>query len=336
MRQQNSIVIVTRPTRLDGLRRRWGTLGQAKFVMAAARAIESEMPGTLIPSDVHHKSSKAMPESDQVDFAEYSNEDSVYQNAIDELEFSLQFGIPIKTIDRAFVPNFNFSLASVVVVVGQDGLVANVAKYVGNVPIVAVNPDPTRIDGVLLPFLVSQVVDAVRAALSGSARIKSVTLAEAKLNDGQRLLAFNDFYIGAASHISARYLLTSGRSSEPQSSSGVLVCTGAGSTGWISSVFNMAAGVARFLGSDLTTPQPFSWDDRRLFWAVREPFQSRTSRIGMVAGCIEEPTELIIESLMPEHGVIFSDGIESDFLPFTSGSIVHIGVSQQQAYLVCP
>jgi hypothetical protein len=294
------------------------------------------MPTSSKSSRRRGSTSKETSTSIQADFTEYSDEDAVYQRAIDELEARLQFGIPVKTIDRAYVPNYDFGLASVVVVVGQDGLVANVAKYVGNVPIVAVNPDPKRIDGVLLPFRASQAVNAVRTALSGSALIKKVTLAEAKLNDGQRLLAFNDFFIGAASHISARYLLSCDQSSEPQSSSGVLVCTGAGSTGWISSVYNMAAGVARFLGSEVEKPKPIAWDSRRLLWAVREPFQSKTSKIGLIAGLVEEPNELVIESLMPEHGVIFSDGIEADFLPFTSGAIVQIGVSQQQAHLVCP
>jgi hypothetical protein len=43
---------------------------------------------------------------------------------------------------------------------------------------------------------------------------------------------------------------------------------------------------------------------------------------------------LIVESLMPEGGVIFSDGVEADFLPFTSGSIARVRVSEQRANLV--
>ena len=37
---------------------------------------------------------------------------------------------------------------------------------------------------------------------------------------------------------------------------------------------------------------------------------------------------------MPNNGVIFSDGIESDFLNFNSGSIVEIGISNEKANLV--
>ena len=91
--------------------------------------------------------------------------------------------------------NYEFANAVVVIVVGPDGLVANTAKYVGTLPIIGVNPDPARNDGVLLPFRAEQVRHAVDAVLN-KASIRPVTMAEATLNDGQRLLAFNDFFVG--------------------------------------------------------------------------------------------------------------------------------------------
>ncbi len=145
-------------------------------------------------------------------------------------------------IDRAYISNYDFGLCEAVVVVGQDGLVANTAKYVGDVPIVAVNPDPQRFDGILLPFQVQEARAAVNRVLNKQAKIREVTLAEVMLHDGQRMLAFNDLFIGVKSHVSARYQLRVDGREESQSSSGVLVSTGAGSSGWMSSVFNMAAG----------------------------------------------------------------------------------------------
>jgi len=346
-----SIIIVTRQTRLEGLRNRWGTLGQAKFRLATSRAI-ADAASDLESADPKNLTSKtaisrfigrkkvvkkaSLPKtSTQADFDEYINEDSIYKGAVEKLasEF-MRLGFPVKTIDRSYVSNYDFGLAGIVVVIGQDGLVANVAKYVGDVPIVAVNPDPQRFDGILLPFRVDQALDAVNETLMGKSKLKQLTLAEAQLNDGQRLLAFNDFFIGAASHVSARYVLSIDNSSESQSSSGVIVSTGAGSTGWISSVFNMTSGVAKFLGGEIHAPAPMPWDLRELQWAVREPFQSRTSQVEMVAGRISDHSVLVIESLMPDQGVIFSDGIEADFLPFASGSVVRILVSKQFATLV--
>jgi hypothetical protein len=229
-------------------------------------------------------------------------------------------------------------MCAVVVVVGQDGLVANTAKYVGQVPIVGVNPDPQRFDGVLLPFQVAGAREAVNRVLKNSARVKSVTMAEALLHDGQRLLAFNDLFVGARTHVSARYELTAGGQSEPQSSSGILVSTGAGSTGWMSSVFNTAAGVDRSFGrpAPATAPVRLDWSEKALLWAVREPFASRTSGVSLVAGKLAAGDELTVESRMSEGGVIFSDGVEADFLEFNGGATVRIGIARQQAQLVVP
>jgi len=336
------IALVYAPTRLEGLRRRWGTKGQAKFRLGRARAHELAVRagGAATANQMQRGRKHAQAPvhqqavQQQAEFEDYEQEDQLQHHVIDRLEDELQFGLPVKRVERSFVPNFDFKNCEVVVVVGQDGLVANTAKYVGDLPIVAVNPDPQRIDGVLLPFQVNQARTMVRRTLDGKHQSRPVTLAEAELNDGQKLRAFNDFFVGAASHVSARYVLEAGGQSEPQSSSGVLIATGAGSTGWLSSVFNMAGGLADFLGGELPTRPQMTWEDRRLAWVVREPFVSKRSQASLVAGWLDEGEELIVESLMPDGGVIFSDGIESDYLPFTSGTIARLRVSPQRANLV--
>jgi hypothetical protein len=270
----------------------------------------------------------------EVEFERLEDEDTTYQRAVTQLRRDLELGLPVLVVDREFLPNFDFARFEVIVVAGQDGLVANTAKYAGNVPIVGVNPDPSRFDGVLLPFQLGDARRAVQVVLKQQHRVRQVTLAEATLQDGQRLLAFNDLFVGAASHVSARYRLTLGEQSEPQSSSGMIVSTGAGSTGWLSSVFNMAAGVSRWLGGEAPDRPQLAWEDRRLVWAVREPFVSRQSQAGLVAGMLDEGDALVVESLMPTNGVIFSDGVETDFLQFNGGTIARIGVARQRANLV--
>jgi len=332
LKPSSSITIVIRPTRLQGLRARWGTKAQAAFVLKRAHAIEDERKrasGTLL-------SKRSAPAAVEADFEEYSREDATYQSSIEKLQRMLDFGLPIKVLDRSLVPNYDFWASRVVVVVGQDGLVANTAKYVGDLPIVAVNPDPSRIDGILLPFAVDQARAAVGRVLDSKHRAQNVTLAEVTLNDGQRMLAFNDFFVGSRSHVSARYLLQWGGRREPQSSSGVLVSTGAGSTGWMSSVFNMASGVGMAFGGHDLHGLRLDRNDRRLIWAVREPFVSKASRAELVAGVLNDGQQLSVESLMPESGVIFSDGVEADYLPFNTGTIARIGASRQTAKLVVP
>lgn len=306
------IVIVTRKTRLEELIERFNSREQARFYI--------EHMGLI--------------------FGDYEQEHDTYQRALADLRQRLAGlkELKIQFIERAFLPNFLFSDKDIVLTIGQDGLVVNTAKYLHGQPLVAVNPDPARFDGILLPFRVPQVSQAVTKLLAGSAQIRAVTMAEAALNDGQTLLAFNDLFIGVQSHTSARYQITWGKQTERQSSSGLIVSTGAGSSGWLSSMFQMAAGVARFATGTDGGIEParfrFGWEEAKLLFVVREPFVSRTSQAGIVAGLLSAGEELILESLIPNQGVIFSDGLETDYLAFNSGAIARIRLAERQTRLV--
>lgn len=300
------IVLVTRKTRLAELVERFNTFAQAKFYIEHADG----------------------------DFDEYLQEDEAYRRSAETVRREVEFGLKVQEIDRSLVPTFVFLPQDIVITLGQDGLVANTAKYVGSQPIIALNPDPARFDGILLPFLPNQVRQTVEESIDRKSRVRTVTLAEASLTDGQRLLAFNDLFLGAQSHVSARYRIRWNKIEEPQSSSGVLVSTGAGSTGWVSSVFNMASGVASLVGGHALKPVRLDWEDRRLLFVVREPFISRHSRANVVAGIVEPQESLVLESLMPSGGVIFSDGVEADYLQFNSGTSVIVRAAELSAQLV--
>jgi hypothetical protein len=219
-------------------------------------------------------------------------------------------------------------------VIGQDGLVANVAKYANNIPIIAINPDKERYDGVLLPFDPQNFLPAIEGVINEHYKAKVVSLAEAVLNDGQRLLAFNDLFIGAATHVSARYKISFKNKAEEHSSSGIIVSTSAGSTGWLSSIINMTYGMFEYIERSSGRKKIIHFSGDQLMFAIREPFASKKTQTGIQAGLLTGNSKLIIESLMPVNGVIFSDGIESDFLKFNSGSIATIGAAQEKATLV--
>ncbi len=302
----DKLVVVTRKTRLQQLVARFNTRGQARFYIEHAGG----------------------------DFADYQREDDTYVRSLELLHRTLDGTLKVQTIDRELVPTFLFAPSDAVITVGQDGLVANVAKYVGAQPIVAVNPDPQRFDGVLLAFRPDEAAAAVIRLIDGKAQLRAITLAEARLADGQRLLAFNDLFVGARSHVSAHYTLRAPAATETQSSSGVLVSTGAGSTGWLSSVFNMAAGIAAFTGGSTGVWPRLGWEDPRLVFVIREPFRSKHSQCGLVAGVVGPGESLELDSLMPSGGVIFSDGVETDALAFNSGAVARIGAAAQRTRLV--
>jgi hypothetical protein len=104
-----SIVVVTRPTRLEGLRARWVTDAQAKFLISRAHAVETE----LHPEAKHTTKASRAPLSKtadgEADFAEYKQEDVVYQKAVESVERRLDFGLPVKRIDRSLCQRTTFA-----------------------------------------------------------------------------------------------------------------------------------------------------------------------------------------------------------------------------------
>ena len=307
---------MTRPTRGAELKRRFNTRTQAKFY-------------------VSHLGQ---------DFSDYEREDEHYANAVRTAQQTLGALGRVQMIDRSFLPNFSFGPEDIVIVLGQDGLVANTVKYLNGQPVIGVNPDPARWDGQLLPFRLPDLAKVVPEVLLKKRAAKSVTMAQVTLNTGEKLYAVNDLFLGPRSHISARYKITTGGKSENHSSSGVIVSTGVGSTGWFKSLLAGAAGIVQSLGTDvskqasrppkLAHKSEFAWDADYLCFTVREPFPSKTTQVGLVFGRVTAKQPLLIESQMPEHGVIFSDGIESDFLEFRSGARATISPADRHGLLV--
>jgi NAD kinase len=317
MPDHDKIVFVTRKTSLEELIERMNTRAQAKFyIKHRGGSIEAE-------ESAHER----------------------YNAARDRLKAATPRGVRTQWIDRAFLPTYTFGPLDLVVTLGPDGLVINTAKYLSGQPVAAFNPDPERIDGVLLPFQAEDDPAAVLlAAVNDQLPVSDVTMAIAKLDDGQVLYAVNDFFIGHRSHVSARYRISHRGHSEDQSSSGIIVSTGAGSTGWLRSMFAGAAGLAESFASnrakeelrELRSRNRFDRESKELRFVVREPFETKVTGAEIVFGQIEQGEELEVVSQMPQNGVIFSDGIEADFLEFPSGATTRIRASERTLRLLRP
>ncbi len=306
---EGKIVLVTRQTRLAELVARHNTVGQAKFYVESLGA----------------------------DFADYLAEHDRYRAAAAEAEKRLSRIARQQTIDRAMTPNYVFGPRDVVVALGQDGLVANTLKYLAEQPLIGVNPDPRRWDGRLSPFGVEDLDAIARETLAGRRPLKEVAMAKATLNTGLELYAVNDLFIGARSHVSARYTIRLGDAAERQSSSGIVVSTGLGSTGWLSSFYagwRAAAAAFGVAPPEATEHGDFAWDAERLQFFVREPFPSRATGASLAFGRVERAAPLQIVSEMAENGVIFSDGVESDAIEFNAGATATIGLAERKGRLV--
>lgn len=305
---ERKVILVTRKTRLEDLVVRYHSVAQARFYVEHLGA----------------------------DFADYQREHDAYVRARDTVLAVLEGHGRYQAIDRNFLPNFIFGAQDVVVALGQDGLVANTMKYLNGQPLIGINPEPTRFDGVLLAFDPGDFKSVLDDTLAERRAHKSVTMAEARLTDGQRLLAVNDLFIGPAGHTSARYELSLGKLRETQSSSGIIVSTGLGSTAWMKSIVTGSMAIATALGVPVgrDSYRPAPWDASFLQFAIREPFPSRSSAATLVFGRIEAAHHLSLRSLMPENGVIFSDGILADFLDFNSGTLATVGLAPEVGRLI--
>ena len=326
---ETKIVLVTRPSRLAELTARFNTVAQARFYVEHLGA----------------------------DFTDYEREDQTYGLARREAERLLAEWGRVQILERRFVPNFIFGPRDVVVALGQDGMVANTLKYLDGQPLIGVNPDPHRWDGPLLPFRVGDLASLMPEVLAGRRPTRAVILAQASLNNGQVMRAVNDLFVGVRTHGSARYRIRFGDAAEDHSSSGVVISTGLGSTGWLQSLLAGATAVSRsaqaaFYGlgaaagaeaavQQSARPAPearsrwqFPWDADYLYFTVREPFPSRRTGCSLVFGRIAADTAFSLESLMPENGVIFSDGIQEDYIEFNSGTRAVIALASRQGLLV--
>src|SRR3989338_5523625 len=239
---------------------------------------------------------------------EYQAAHKQYQESLTTVIASLPKSVPHAVINREMIAGFLFRENDLLIVIGPDGLCVNVAKYISDQPILAVNPDRKRIDGVLMRIKPSEIKTMIAEAQQNGLLTESVTLAKVTTNDGQSLYAVNDFLIGRRDQVSARYTIEWRGKKERQSSSGILVSTGVGSTGWLASVMGGESAGLR-------------WDSQELVFAVREPFPSKYTGASIIFDHIKRGESLRVISEMPEGGFIFSDGVPEDAIEFNSGTI---------------
>lgn len=291
------VVLVHRRTELAELLARHGTRGQAEFFLASRdRGLE-----------------------------EVEAQDAAVRAARQAVAAAIPMDWRRGEVERADLPRFLFGPGDIVVVVGQDGLVANTAKYLENQPVIGIDPEPGRNPGVLVPHRADQIAELLRRASDpGGRHLQRRTMVAGTSDDGRRLLGLNEIYIGHSSHQTARWTLRSPENgTERQACSGLIAATGTGATGWCRSVW-------RDRGSRGTLPGP---TDERLAWFVREAWPSPATGTTFTAGeC--GPDATLVVTVESDRLVAFSDGIESDALELTWGQSIRITLAPERLCLV--
>jgi hypothetical protein len=290
------VVVVWRATELEGLVARHGTRAQARFFLASRGQ----------------------------DLADLEERQARQDAALQAVSQAIPAAWRRIQVARRDLAGFVFEPDDLVVAVGQDGLVANTAKYLAGQLVLGVNPDPARYDGVLVPHPPSSSARLLSAMAAHRAEIEARTLAEVRLDDGQRLVGLNEVFLGHRSHQSARYRIRLGGREERQSSSGVIVATGTGATGWARSI----NGERR---RPLELPAP---TDVALAVLVREPFPSVATGVSLDGAVLKEDATMSLVSEMNDGGVVFADGIEDDRLELGFGIRASVGVAPERLRLV--
>lgn len=188
------------------------------------------------------------------------------------------------------------------------------------------NPEPGVNPGVLVPVSVDDFGSTLPRVAVGRAGCEPRTMVRATSDDGQQLVALNEVFIGHPSHQSARYRLTTAAGeTERQSSSGLIVSTGTGATGWCRSIW-----LERH--SDLPLPAP---GDHRLAWFVREAWPSPATGTQYTDGLLQADEKLVVTA-ETDGLVVFGDGIETDRLSLGWGQELTVTLAPNVLRLVPP
>ncbi len=290
------IVVVTRKTDYQLLLERHGTHAQARFFLST-RGQEIE---PTLKRHLH------------------------FETELGEVLHAIPRSWRQARVERGDLHQFLFEPNDIVVALGQDGLVANLAKYLDGQYVIGINPDPERYDGVLVPGRSYEANCLLDATARGEVDLQCRTMVEARLDDGQRVLALNEVFLGHRTHQSARYRVSLGDREELQSSSGMIITTGTGATGW-------ARSIHRERRTEVVLPKP---EERRLAFFVREAFPSVATGTSLADGELCDGDTLEVVSRMNGAGVIFGDGIEDDRVAFHWGSRARLRVADEKLRLV--
>lgn len=295
------VVIVTKPTRLEELVDEHMNEGVAAFVL-----------------DSHGQS-----------IAPYQEEDLRYRRALDTVRQQIPNDLMTATLPRNEIPQFLFRETDLVIPCGPDGLFVNVAQYVDRQLVLGVNPDPATVTGALMTFAPYQVRNVIERIRKGEYGVEALPFAKAVIDNDRTVWGLNDLFIGRSDQVSARYKVTLGMRSEHQSSSGVIVSTGVGSSGWMRAIQAMFEGLSDEVGTSYALSRLPSPVEPELVFVVREPFPTPTTGVSLVTGRVIPGAALELVCEMSKGGVIFSDGIVERAVPWGAGSTVVITVGDR-------
>lgn len=202
-----------------------------------------------------------------------------------------------------------------VISLGGDDSFKFVSHYVGNIPILSLNSDPKRSDGCLTSYSISdeqsiydllETLDFENFSIEEWPRLKII------LNGKLITQAVSEYFLGDNRRTKmSRHVLKYGGKEFKQKCSGIIISTGAGSTGWF----------------DSAHIKSIPWDpkEKLAVYTVTELYKRGSDWSSPESyGALKDGDELIITSLNNEGGIISVDSW--DEYEFIRGSEARISL----------
>lgn len=203
-----------------------------------------------------------------------------------------------------------------VIVLGGDNSFTNVSHYINDIPILGVNSDPERSFGHLLSYSTPDVrsVHKLREIImSRQFTTQRWTRIQATLDGEPTTLATSEYFFGEKQRnkMSRHILIYNGQEYE-QKCSGIIIATGAGSTGWYNSA------------KMESTRLPWKPTDNKISFVVTEPFNNDAK--SCCYGDIFNDDEITLYSLNDDEGLVSVDSWEE--YKFLRGSEIKVKIGK--------
>jgi NAD kinase len=223
-----------------------------------------------------------------------------------------KYRINYTAVNRKKMHPKHFRGKDVVITIGGDGTFLKTSHHVTDALMLGVCSNANKNVGYLLRSSRLTFEDSLRKILNNEFKVAERVRLETTINGKKTKYALNDVFIGSRrAYHTARYNLRIGGKEEFQMSSGIIISTATGSTGWIKS----AGGIEMPLHSG------------KFQYYVRDPYSCKFSRPRLLKGILSSKENITVKSLIYE-GVVAIDSSKADY-SIDEDSVVNVRVAEK-------
>ncbi len=209
----------------------------------------------------------------------------------------------------------NIKKVDITIALGGDNHFQYVSHFIENELILGVNSDFLSSEGVLLSGTTNNLELISNRCNNDDYIIEKWTRINVIINKKQVTRATCDIFVGEAErHLTSRNIIFYNGLTRQQKSSGILITTGSGSTGWYNSA-------SRFIDEEPI----FDPKSKYAKFIVTEPYKGSLTDYSLIKGKIDNDKILKINSLNSNNGRVIADSLE--IFNFNRGNFLEVEIS---------